>query len=411
MRLLHTSDWHLGQTLHDFDRDYEHRRFLDWLLDTLEAEAADALLIAGDVFDQANPSAASQALWYGFLKRAHARLPQLQVVAVAGNHDSGARLEAPGPLLEAFEVTVLGQPRRGAEGRIAVEELVRPLRDASGAVAAWVLAVPFLRPGDLPRVEGAADPYLEGIAALYRAALEHAQTLRQPGQALVAMGHCHVAGGQTSADSERRILIGGAEALPARVFDPRLDYVALGHLHLAQKVGGAEHVRYSGSPLPLSFSEIGYTHQVLRVDLAPEAPAVVTPLPVPRAVALLRVPPKPAPAEEALAALAALELADAPLEARPLLQVRVRLDLPDPGLRARVEAALGDKPVRLARIETTSGRREAAAGGVDASLDELERLEPETVFRELLARRLEEGADREELLAAFHELLLTEDAA
>ena len=271
MRLLHTSDWHLGQTLHTFDRTYEHQCFLDWLVDTIVAEQADALLIAGDVFDNANPSAAAQRQLYRFLQQARARAPQLQVVVIAGNHDSAGRLEAPGPLLEAHGVTVLGNVVRGADGAIDLERMLVPLRDRAGAIKAWCLAIPFLRPGDLPRVAAgeleAADPYLHGIALLYQQAYALAKSKCANGEAVLAMGHCHMVDGQASEDSERRIVIGGTEALPATMFDPTLAYAALGHLHLAQRVGKKEHLRYCGSPLPLSFAEVGYQHQVLRVDL------------------------------------------------------------------------------------------------------------------------------------------------
>lgn len=156
MRLLHTSDWHLGQSLHNFDRFYEHQRFLDWLLDTIVSEQADALLVAGDVFDNANPSAASQRQLYTFLQQARARAPQLDIVIIAGNHDSPGRLEAPGPLLEMHGTTVIGYPHRDADGNIAMERMLVPLTGKDGAVAAWVLAVPFLRHGDVPRLAPAA---------------------------------------------------------------------------------------------------------------------------------------------------------------------------------------------------------------------------------------------------------------
>jgi DNA repair exonuclease SbcCD nuclease subunit len=152
---------------------------------------------------------------------------------------------------------------------IDVESLVLPLTGRDGAVAAWCLAVPFLRPGDVPRAAGedGADPYLAGIALLYKQAFELALSKRQDGQAIIAMGHCHMVDGQMSSDSERRIVIGGTEMLPAGIFDPAIAYAALGHLHLAQNVGKQEHIRYCGSPLPLSFAEVNYAHQVLRIDL------------------------------------------------------------------------------------------------------------------------------------------------
>lgn len=206
MRLLHTSDWHLGQSFHQFDRRAEHQAFLDWLLGVLEAEAVDALLIAGDVFDTSNPSAQAQAQLYRFLAEARRRLPQLGIVMTAGNHDSPGRLEAPAPLLSALDAHVLGQVGRQGDVDAALGRLLVPLRDAAGREAAWCIAMPFLRPDDLPRVEGADDPYAAGVAALYRRAFALADARRQPGQAIVALGHLHLAGGEVSEDSERRIV-------------------------------------------------------------------------------------------------------------------------------------------------------------------------------------------------------------
>ena len=409
MRLLHTSDWHLGQTLHNYDRTYEHECFLDWLLDTIVAEEADALLIAGDIFDNANPSSAAQRQLYRFLQRAKARTPHLQIVVIAGNHDSPGRLEAPGPLLEAHGTVVIGNVVRNREGAIDLERLVVPLRNKTGEIKAWCLGIPFLRPGDVPRAETEGDAYLNGIALLYNQAFQLAQARREPGQAILAMGHCHMVDGQSSSDSERRIVIGGTEALPASMFDPEIAYAALGHLHLAQRVGKKDHLRYCGSPLPLSFAEVGYQHQVLRIDLDGPDAREVTPLLVPRAVELLRVPPKPAPLAEVLAALEALEPdAGLPPECHPYLEVRVLLDGPEPGLRAQVEAAIAGKPVRLAKIEPTRKLVAAQDGASALTLDQLAQLQPDDIFRRLWQQRFGEDAP-DDLLSAFSELMLPGD--
>lgn len=405
MRLLHTSDWHLGQTLHHHDRTHEHQHFLDWLLDTLEAEATDLLLVAGDLFDTANPSAAAQRQLYRFLTEARRRRPHLAIVMIGGNHDSPARLEAPAPFLDWFGAACVGQVHRLPDGTIDVEPLVVPVRDATGGIAAWCLAIPFLRPSDVPRVQAAqddadpaADPYPAGVAALYRSALELALARRQPGQPIVALGHCHMRDGEVSEDSERRIVIGGAQALPAGIFDPAIAYVALGHLHRPQKVGRHEHIRYSGSPLPMSFSEIHYAHQVVSARLDGETLAEWRAIPVPRPVDLMRVPLTPRPVEQALDALRALDLPPLPDHLQPYLQVRVALDGPEPTLRAQIEAALDGKPVRLARIEVSAA---AAAGDTAApmlSLDDLNRLDPAAVFASLYRER--HGAEAPATLAA-----------
>jgi len=417
MRLLHTSDWHLGQTLHNFERTYEHQCFLDWLLDTIVDQEADALLIAGDVFDNSNPSAASQRQLYRFLQQARAGAPQLDIVIIAGNHDSPGRLEAPGPLLEAHGTRVVGHVVRDNAGDIDLERFIVPLTGKDGTVKAWCVAIPFLRPGDVPRVAAVAgaapgddafDAYLAGIRLLYQQAYDLARARATGGQAILAMGHCHMVGGDASPDSERRIVIGGTEALPASMFGPDVAYAALGHLHLAQRVGQQEHLRYSGSPLPLSFAEVGYRHQVLRIDLDGPRAAAIEPLHVPRAVELLRVPASPAPVKQAIAELVALDLPDLPRDVWPYVEVRVLLDAPEPGLRAQVEAALEGKPVRLAKIEPT--RRMVTTAGVEPalSLDQLAQLQPDDIFRRLWQQRFGEDAPDDQL-AAFTELLLPTD--
>ena len=405
MRLLHTSDWHLGQTLHNYERGYEHQRFLDWLLDTLVAERVDVLLVAGDVFDNANPSAASQKQLYVFLQQARARLPALQLIVVAGNHDSAGRLEAPGPLLAAHGTHVIGHVLRDDAGQIDLERLLLPLTGSDGQVQAWCLAVPFLRPGDVPKLPAGdtQDAYLGGIALLYRQLTDLALARRQPGQAILAMGHCHMVGGEMSNDSERRIVIGGTEMLPSGIFDASIAYAALGHLHKAQAVGGQEHIRYCGSPIPLSFAEVNYRHQVLCLDIDGETLQSVRVIAVPRAVPLLRVPATPAPISEVLAQLAALDVPDAPAEAQPFLEVRVRLDAPEPGLRTRIETALDGKPVRLAKIETSSAARGSAPENM--TLDQLGQLQPDDIFRRLYQQKYAKEAPPE-LLSGLAELLL-----
>ena len=274
-------------------------------------------------------------------------------------------------------------------------------RNRDGDVAAWCLAVPFLRPGDVPRVDGAPDPYAEGIALLYRQALDLALAKRSPGQAIVALGHCHMTGGAQSADSERRVIIGGSEALSAAMFGPEVAYAALGHLHLAQVVGKQPHLRYSGSPLPMSFSEIPYKHQVLRFDLDGERAVDITPLHVPRAVDLLRVPATPGPLDAVLAALQALPPRSG--EHPPYLEVRVRLDAPEPGLRARIEAALEGRHARLARIDTSLPHH--AGDEADAlSLDQLDSLRPDDIFRRLYRQKFDRDAPDDQL-SAFTELM------
>lgn len=409
MRFIHTSDWHLGQTLHNFDRSYEHQAFLDWLIECLVNEAADALLIAGDIFDTANPSAQAQKQFYRFLQQAKQRLPHLQIVVIAGNHDSPGRLEAPAPLLEEMGVTVIGFVPHLEDGSIDLARLVIQLKNKAGKITAWALAIPFLRPSDVPKCEAeVSDPYMAGIALLYQQCLQYALNVRQADQAIIALGHCHMVGGEISEESERRIVIGGTEALSANMFDANVAYAALGHLHLAQKVGKQEHLRYCGSPLPMSFAEVDYQHQVLRVDLDGERTSAITPIYVPRAVDLLRVPKQPASLAQVLIALTALDHpADTPLERQAYLEVRVILNEPEPGIRAEIEKAIEGKPLRLAKIEISYSAK-ASTASAHISLDELEKLQPEDIFHRLYESKYQSETPSE-LNTAFTELLVASD--
>lgn len=405
MRIFHTSDWHLGHKLMEVDRGVEHDAFLGWLLDQLVASAADALLIAGDIFDVANPSSEAQQRWYGFLAEAGRRCPGLDVVVIGGNHDSPGRLDAPAEALAALNVRVVGGLPRAPGGGVDAARAVIPLHNARGEVGAWVCAVPFLRAGDLPHLPGADEPVVEGVAAIYAAAVAEARRRSQGGQPILAMGHAHLAGCAVSELSERRVLVGNQGALPTSIFPDDLVYVALGHLHRAQQVG-SPHIRYSGSPIPLSVPERRYRHQVLSLRLEGEALAEVTPLEIPRSVDVLRIPDEGvAPLADALAAVRALPLAashDASLN-HPLLWVEVALDAPDPTLRAQVEDALHGRAARLLKVMArATGTGEALAEA--QPVPDLRALSVEDVFLRCWARTYEAPPEAQ-VLAALADLV------
>ena len=412
LRLVHTADWHLGHHLHGVSREPEHEQFLAWLTDTLEEVGADALIVAGDIFDSANPPAVAQSMFYGFLREAKRRLPGLDIVLIAGNHDSAARLAAPAALLEAFDIRVAGGLPRGTDGGIDWPALMVPLRDANGKTAAWCGAMPFLRNADLPPVDPAEDrdPLVEGVRARYGELIEGLRERCGDGEAMVLTGHAYLTGTRLSELSERKVLGGNQHALPAGIFPDDVDYAALGHLHLAQCVGGREGVRYSGSPIPLSLDESGYPHQVVRVDIAARGACSITPIRVPRTVEILRVPRNGAlPLDDAISALEALDLPDCAPVLQPFLEVRVLLERPEPGLRRRLDEVLADRPVRLLKIGTEyTGAGGALSDGAGAV--QLEALAPDEVFARRYAQSFE-GPPPPELLDAFHELVDSVQAA
>jgi len=380
MRLFHTSDWHLGQNLHGQERDFEHASFLTWLLARLAERQPDVLLIAGDIFDTVNPPVKAQEGLYDFIVNAHEQQPKLTIVMIAGNHDSGSRIELPAPLMRRLRTHALGRVLWLDDGTLDVERLLLPLPDAEGEIGAWCLALPFLRPAE---VTGATlgDNYLRGIGRVHELLIEAANLKRQPGQALIAISHAHMAGGSVSEDSERSLIIGNAEALPASLFGPSITYVALGHLHKPQRVNGEERIRYSGSPIPLSFSEIGYAHQILEITCEGDQLRSVETLLIPRAVNLQRI--GPAPLAELLLQLKDLPDIDllADTERQPWLEVRVRLDEPQPDLRNQIEGALQGKAVRLVRIAAEYAGNGRGDGSDDGEgLIELDQLNPLELF-------------------------------
>lgn len=403
IKIVHTADWHLGQSLHGFSREYEHREFLVWLADQLQTEKADALIIAGDIYDSANPPAYAQSLFYDFLAQLHQRLPQVDVVVIGGNHDSASRLDAPQDLLAAMRVHVIGGMPRDAQGQYDMNRLLVPLHNNKGEMAAMCVAMPFLRQADLPYDNRADDPLIEGVRTLYEQAIGHARDAMQPGMRLVVTGHCYMTGNRISELSERKVLGGNQHALPADIFPVDADYVALGHMHLAQAVGSGERIRYCGSPIPLSMAEREYPHQIGVVDIDSEGTRYRA-ISVPRKVGMLCVPEKPATLEKVISQLKILPKSDE-LDSKtwPLLEVRVLLDEPRPDLRQKISKALTGRKVRLAKITTSYPAKADTANNTqkDQALDELT---PEQVFQECYFQRYG-NSPADELSKAFHDLV------
>ena len=293
MKVLHTSDWHLGRTLYGRKRYKEFEAFLNWLVVTVTQHAVDVLLVAGDVFDTHTPSHHAQTLYYRFLHQVAASSCR-HVVVIAGNHDSPAFLEAPKELLKALNVHVIGQACVQPEDEVVV------LTSMHGMPEMIICAVPYLRDRDIRTVQPGESPQdkdrkmLQGIKAHYAAVTELAEQKRillKADTPLVAMGHLFTAGGHTvEGDGVRDLYVGSLAHVAASIFPDSLDYLALGHLHVAQKVAGRENMRYSGSPLPMGFGEATQSKSVCLVHLTHHgAPVVVEHIEVPVFQALERV--------------------------------------------------------------------------------------------------------------------------
>ena len=395
MRILHTSDWHLGQHFMGKSRQAEHQALIDWLLTQVEAQAVDAVLIAGDIFDTGTPPSYARELYNQLVVRLHA--VGVALLLLGGNHDSVATLGESRELLARLDATVVA-----AADHPPAQVVVLPRRD--GEAGCIVCAIPFIRPRDVQQSQAgqsAEDKLLSlqaAIQAHYQAVYAAAgarqseleQELGRP-LPLIATGHLTTVGASSS-ESVREIYVGALEAFPTSAFPPA-DYIALGHIHRPQRVGGLEHIRYCGSPIPLSFDEAKQQKEVLLVDLTAGSPPTVTPLAVPRFQGLVAVSGNLDTLRGAIGAAAAEGTRERPA----WLEITVAEDDYLADLPARIEALTEGWPVEVLRIRRQRGN--AAARLAAEASETLDELSPHDVF----ARRLQQEELSEELQQALEQ--------
>ena len=270
MKIIATSDWHLGNLFHGNDRLPEHRHFLQWLLAQIREWQPDALLVAGDIFDNGNPSAAAQSAYYAFLADATQSCPQMKIIITAGNHDSANRLEAPRALLTRYKVEVRGTIHRfweqdagGGSWKVNYDDLMIPVTGKDGETVI-VLAVPYLR-GDIVQNAG----YSQGVNNFLHELTSKARE-KYPDSRLVMMVHMYAKGADIAAkDASEKIVIGGEEEVNMEGWDGHPFYMTSGHIHKRQHIWNTDWARYTGSILPMSFAEVDYRHGVDLITIDP----------------------------------------------------------------------------------------------------------------------------------------------
>jgi len=400
MRILHSADWHLGRRLYGRSRHDEFDAFLDWLAETIEREQVDVLLVAGDVFDSSAPPNHAQSQYYRFLHRVSGGCCR-HVVVIGGNHDSPSFLEAPRELLAALSVHVVGKACDDPADEVLL------LRDRSGAPALIVCAVPYLRDRDIRTVEAGesvtdkAQKLVDGIVRHYKAVADVALRRRREADRplpIVGMGHLFAAGGETvEGDGVRELYVGSLAHVSGAVFPASFDYLALGHLHKPQRVGGDETKRYSGSPLPMGFGEAGQRKAVCLIEFGTGEPVVrELEVPVFRRLASIEGDwPALAAAIETLVATGERVWVEVTYDGAELLS----------DLRERLAEAVADSAVEILRIR--NNRVVQRVLGRLREEETLDDLDPHDVFRRCLdahevpapQRALLEGAYREVVTA------------
>lgn len=394
-RVLHTADWHLGKLLGDLSREDEHALFLDFLLKTIVAEEVDALIVAGDVFDSANPPQSALRQYYEFLSKLY-MARECAVVIVAGNHDSPAQLEAPRDVLTTLRAAVVGR---------ATDDPILLLPDEDQPRLA-VAAIPFLRDRDLRSgqmgqgAEAIKQALVDGIAKRYS---EAGDAVRGLGLPALATGHLTVSGAAVS-DSERDIHVGGLGTVSAKIFPEAFDYVALGHLHRPQACGEFEQVRYSGSPIPLSFSEALDTKSVQVLDFDAGGMLSQAEIKLPLWRRLVQMRSKRAEIEEIMVAKIELEG-----ELRTWVEVVVEDPVAGENVLERVREVAEGKSFDVVRVVCARPRQVSgiSEGDLGSDTDEENLLgDPVKVFALRLDREDEfEEGERESLELLFRQVL------
>lgn len=398
MKILHTSDWHLGRSLHSHRRYEEFEAFLDWLISTIEQEKVDALLVAGDIFDTGTPSNRAQSLYYKFLGKVsstHCR----HIVITAGNHDSPTFLNASKELLKELNVHVVGAITDNLEDEVIVLK-------SNNEPQAIICAVPYLRDKDIrtaepgETIEDKNAKLIEGIsnhyAEVYQIAQQKRVELNKPNLPIIAMGHLFTAGGKIiDGDGVRELYIGSLTHVHVEKLPQSIDYFALGHLHVPQLVSQKEHIRYSGSPIPMGFGEATQEKKVIIVEFTNSAPSIEE-ITIPTFQKLVRIQ---GTVDQIQAKIAELKEA----ESQAWLEIEYTGNDIVPNLLEIIDNAVAETTLKVILV-----KNKQVSNRVAMTLEDNETLDDLTV-EEVFKRRLDaEGAsdsDRVELNAAYNEIV------
>lgn len=397
MRILHTSDWHLGQHFMGKSRQAEHQALIDWLLVQVDAHAVDAVLIAGDIFDTGSPPSYARELYSQLVVRLHGA--GVALLLLGGNHDSVATLGESRAMLACLNSTVVAAVDEAAD-----QVVVLPLRGAAAEAGCIVCAIPFIRPRDVMQsqagqsAEEKQQSMQAAIQACYQSVYAAGRTVQLAlsktlGRVvpLIATGHLTTVGASSN-ESVREIYVGSLNAFPTSAFPP-VDYIALGHIHQPQKVGGFEHIRYCGSPIALGFDEARQQKEVLLVDLGAGGLMAVTALPVPSFQPLVSISGNLA----TLAGAIGVAAREGSAEKFVWLEVTVAEDDYLADLPARIEAMTQGLPVEVLRVRRQRGN--VTASLMSEANETLNELSPDDVF----ARRLAQEELTPELLLALNQ--------
>ncbi|MFT8210648.1 MAG: exonuclease subunit SbcD [Symbiopectobacterium sp.] len=397
MRIIHTADWHLGQYFYTKSRTPEHQAFLDWLIAQITLHQVDALIVAGDIFDNGSPPSYAREMLNRFVVAL--RSTGCQLVLLAGNHDAVATLNESRDLLACLNTRLIAN---AAENPAQQVFTLNTHQRTPGAV---LCAIPFLRPRDILRSQAGQsgaekklalqDAISEHYAQCYQHACDLRATLGLP-LPIIATGHLTTVG-VTASEAVRDIYIGSLDAYPVQAFPPA-DYIALGHIHRPQRVGHSEHIRYSGSPIALSFDELSSEKSVALLDFQQGALTEITLLPVPVTQPMRLIKGNLAEIAQQLQGLPTPEAGQ-----RIWLDIEIATDTYLSDMQQRIQQLTQELPVDVLLLRRSREQRlQAMAREKKETLDELS---PRDVFERKLALTNMEPEQQERLRPLFDEMV------
>ncbi len=383
----------MGNVFHGHERLDEHRHFLDWLTEVLQERQPDALFISGDVFDSPNPSAAAEQMFYDFLQRANAVVEGLQIVIIAGNHDSAGRLEAPASLLSTHNIYIKGLVHLTPQGTPLFDNFLIPLHRRGEAEASILcFALPYLRAADW-----SGGSTSEGLRHYFSQLHQAANKSEYAHLPRVALAHFYASGAEISPEGHsERLVVGGQDCVDPNVMGGGFCYVALGHIHKQQKV--AEGIYYAGSALPMSFSERGYRHGAQWIEVERNSVPHTFHIGYSPLRELLTIPKHGAASvEEMLSLLNELPMRKKKDDAAtwPYLEIRVEESQPEPELLKRVSEVLEERAVRFCRMVRSLSLAEAGNDSPIESLESLHEINPLEMAQNIFENRYHKAMPEE----------------
>ncbi|ADV44523.1 exonuclease SbcCD subunit D [Bacteroides helcogenes] len=396
MKILHTSDWHLGHTLYNYDRTPEQQAFLKQLARIVQQEKPDVMVVCGDVYHYSVPSAATQRMYTEGMLKIHEACPEMTIVVTAGNHDSSSKLEIDSSLWQHFGVKVIGNIERNRE-EVNLDRHIIEIKDGKGKKQGYIIAVPHVYPQNFPTLD-TDTPREERQARFFQALLDKAKKLNTEGLPIVLMAHLAVEGSDRTGHDESNI--GGMETVSLHDMGKGYDYLALGHIHCPQDIKGSGHrARYCGTPLPVSFDET-YPHSVSIVELNRNEEPQTRTAGIENPMPLVTLPHEPMPFEEALRLLE-----EYPADKQAYIRLNVLADnYQAPDCMERAANAVKDKACKFCCIKSNRERQAGGSSPGHLSIQEIQEKSPLDIAK-LYYRETEGEEMDEELCGLMNDIL------